>query len=338
MRVIQPGIFTTVQDQGRRGLQQYGVPVSGAMDAYSFRLANKLLGNADDAAALEVTLSGPVLEAEENIAVAVTGGEVPVTINGAPTPMWQTSLLQAGDQLEVGSVTAGARVYIAVAGGFDVPLIMGSRATFARGNIGGIEGRALRSGDKLPLGRTGLLWSELAGRFVPREFQARLPIGVTRVRIVLGPQEDYFTTEALKQLATATYSVGQDSDRMAYRLDGAKLAHCDKADIVSDGIAPGSIQVPGHGLPIVMLADRGTTGGYPKIATVISADLPLLGQMRPGTRLCFEVVTYAEAVEALRQQESVIASQPCLGSNFKKLNVNVNGETFVTDVWQVKEV
>lgn len=335
LQVLDGGILTTVQDLGRDGLQEYGVPVSGAMDSYSLRAANRLVGNAEGAGALEMTMKGAALKATEDMLVAVTGAELPLAINGSPQPSWQTLHLSKGDVLSCGLVKRGARVYLAVSGGVDVPLMMGSRSTFLRGSIGGLLGRPLRAGDVLPVGAAEDR-TQLVGSFIPLGLQPRLPQAVTHVRIVFGPQDDYFTEDAIAKFVSEVFTVTAESDRMGFRLEGGKLTHRDKADIVSDGIAPGSIQVPGHGMPIVMLADRQTTGGYPKIATVISADLPLFGQMKPGDKLCFVAVTYDEAVKLLRQMEDRLASVPMRSIAPRRLRISVSGQLFNVEVREVE--
>ena len=337
LTVLQPGMFTTVQDSGRRGLQQYGVPVSGAMDEYSLRAANSLVSNDGRAAVLEATLMGPTLKCNETAVVAVTGAQAPVTVNGKPVPMWQAILLQSGDVLTVGVTTVGTRVYLAVAGGFDVPIVMGSRATFMRGGIGGVDGRIVRCGDVLPIGTPIAPLADILGNYVPHAKQAKLPRGLTDVRVILGPQDDCFPEDALYIFGRAEYIVSNDSDRMGFRLEGPKLAHRDKADIISDGIAPGSIQVPGHGTPIVMLADRQTTGGYAKIATVISVDLSLMGQMKPQDKLRFVAVSPDEAVRALRAQELVLRSLPHKSISPRRFTIRIGGDSLNTEIREVVE-
>ncbi|KAF0196178.1 MAG: dur [Bacillota bacterium] len=337
LAVILPGMFTTVQDLGRCGLQQYGVPVSGAMDEYSLRAANSLVLNKDTAAVLEATLQGPTLKCNGTVAAAVTGARAPVTVNGLPVPMWQVLLLKCGDVLTVGVTVSGARVYIAVAGGFDVPMVMGSRSTFVRGGIGGVEGRLVRSGDVLPLSTPTAPLADVLGNYVPRAKQCRLPWAVTAIRVILGPQDECFPEDALYIFSRAEYTVTNESDRMGFRLAGPKLVHRDKADIVSDGIAPGSIQVPGHGLPIVMLADRQTTGGYAKIATVISVDLALMGQMKPQDKVRFVAVSPDDAVQALREQESVLRSLPCRSVSARKFRIRIGSESITAEIREVVE-
>jgi biotin-dependent carboxylase-like uncharacterized protein len=299
LRVLEPGLLTTVQDLGRVGWQRFGIPVSGATDPVALRAANVLVGNPQGTAGLEMAMIGPCLEVDaDSVRVAVAGGDTVLTVEPAEggeirriAPLESTTLSR-GDRLRVGAVPGTAVAYLAVAGGFALQPFLGSLSTYVRGGFGGIEGRALRAGDELPLA----LDQAPTGDDVRID---RLDLAPARtVRVVLGPQDDYFTPEALNVFLGSDWLVTRDADRMGLRLDGPALTHSKGANIVSDGIAPGAIQVPGNGLPIVLLADRQTTGGYPKIATVISADLPALGRVTPGARLRFEQVSLEQAEAA----------------------------------------
>ena len=303
IRVLEPGPQTTVQDGGRRGHLRYGIPPSGPVDARSFTLANRLVGNADGAAALEFTLIGPRLRAELPCVLAITGAEAPVTVNDAPAAAWTTLTLGAGDVVKVGPVRAGVRGYVAVAGGIDVPVVLGSRATYLRGRLGGLEGRALRRDDVLRLGAAG----PVRRRAVPAR---AIPDWRTEpvLRVVLGPQNDRFTDEGIAAFLGGSYEVLPQSDRMGARLAGPRIAHARGHDIISDGIAPGAVQVPGDGLPIVLLVDRQSTGGYTKIATVCSFDIPRVGQAKPGQRVRFAAVDVAEAQRLSRAAAAEVAN------------------------------
>ncbi len=298
LRVIAPGLMTTLQDLGRFGYQQLGVPVSGALDPVSLRAANLLVGNEPSTAALEIAFQGPTLAVEADSArVAVVGGTAPLEIldgEGSPPrriPLLQSIRLTRGQILRVGSLSGSKLLYLAVEGGFDVPPVLGSRSTYTRASLGGFHGRALQPGDLLPLAAAQA--AEREERMLPKLDLAP----PSRVRVVLGPQDDFFSPDAIAAFLAATYTVSPASDRMGMRLEGPPVAHAKGFNIVSDGIAPGSIQIPGNGLPIILLADRQSTGGYPKIATVISADLPALGRLLPGARIGFEAVSI-EAAEA----------------------------------------
>jgi biotin-dependent carboxylase-like uncharacterized protein len=304
IRVLEPGPQTTVQDGGRRGQLRYGIPPSGPVDARSFALANRLVGNPDGAAGLEFTLIGPRLRAEAPCVIAVTGADAPVTVNDAPAAAWTTVTLAAGDVVKIGAARAGVRGYVAFGGGVDVPVVLGSRATYLRGRLGGLEGRALRRDDVLRLGATAgpARRRAVATRAIP-DWRPE-PV----LRVVLGPQADRFTDEGIAALLGGSYEVLPQSDRMGARLQGPRIAHARGHDIISDGIAPGAVQVPGDGQPIVLLVDRQTTGGYTKIATVCSFDIPRVGQAKPGQRVRFTAVDVAEAQRLFRAAAADIAN------------------------------
>jgi KipI family sensor histidine kinase inhibitor len=302
LRVIEPGPLTTVQDLGRTGQLRYGVPPSGPMDCESFVLGNRLVGNPDGAAGLECTYMGPRFQVDRPCAIAVTGAPAPVTVNNQPAPRWATIALNAGDTVRIGAPRAGVLSYVAFSGGLDVPLVLGSRSTYVRGRLGGLEGRALRAGDGLRLGEAPL---------PPARAVAEPPsIGgeaETVVRVVLGPQADRFTDEGIRTLLGSAYEMTPQSDRMGARLRGPRIVHARGHDIISDGIAPGSIQVPGDGQPIVLLADRQSTGGYTKVATVCSFDIGRLGQVKPGQRVRFQALALEEAHRTLRARQATLA-------------------------------
>ncbi len=295
--VIKPGMLTTVQDLGRWGYQDSGVPVAGPMDAYSHRLANRLVGNPDNAATLEITLIGPDVEFDGDVRFAIAGADFPARLDGAPVPGHQACAAARGARLSFGIRRRGARAYLAVAGGFAVPLTFGSRSTHLLSAMGPFGGRALAAGDRLPIGQEAAEASLLTGEPLP------LPSGGARVRVMWGPQDDYFTEEARRTLVTTRYEITPQSNRQGYRLRGTPLAHAGSADILSDATPEGSLQVPASGQPILLLADRQTTGGYPKIATVITADLPLAGQLAPGEWIEFAPCTLDEARQALAAME-----------------------------------
>ena len=298
IRILDAGPQTTVQDLGRTGQMRYGIPPSGPVDRFAFVLANRLVGNADTAAALECTLIGPRFEITAAGTIAVTGADMPVTVNGQRVAGWRTIAVKAGDIVKLGPARTGVRSYVGVAGGLDVPLVLGSRSTYLRGRVGGVEGRALRKGDELRL---------FPSRPVkPRHVEPRaIPdyTGEPTVHAVLGPQADRFTAEGLEALFGGRYEVLPQSDRMGSRLRGPRIAHARGHDIVSDGIALGSIQVPGDGQPIVLLVDRQSTGGYTKAATICSCDIWRVGQARPGQSLRFHQIGVDEAHRLLREAD-----------------------------------
>ena len=311
LEVIEGGFLTTVQDAGRFGWGRFGVPPAGPMDPFAFRAANLLVGNPPGAPGLEITLAGPVLRASCECLIAVCGAEFDVWVGSLPVPTWHAVFVRAGYEIRFGQRHSGARAYLAVSGGIALPQFLGSCATYLPGGFGGFEGRALQAGDQLatklqgsprPLGFR--LEDDLAiraGKAWPRSARPRYSPNPT-LRVVMGPQDNHFTSEGLMTFLESEYTVTPSSDRMGYRLSGPLIAHQGRADIVSDGLVTGSVQIPGDGQPIVMMADHQTTGGYTKIATVIRADLPLLAQCLPGGRVHFRAVSIAEAQAALRHQ------------------------------------
>ncbi|HEV8473780.1 MAG TPA: biotin-dependent carboxyltransferase family protein [Methylomirabilota bacterium] len=302
IRVLDGGPQTTVQDAGRAGQMRYGIPPSGPVDRASFVLANRLVGNADGAAALEFTVLGPRLRAERPCVVAVTGADAPITINERPAPAWTTLALAAGDVLRIGAARRGVRGYVAVAGGIDVAPVLGSRATYLRGRLGGLQGRALKRDDTLSAGPA----ASPRPRAVPERARPSCDDDAP-LRVVLGPQAERFSESGVAAFLGSAYEVLPQSDRMGVRLSGPRIAHTLGHDIISDGIALGAVQVPGDGLPIVLLVDRQSTGGYTKIATVCSFDIRRVGQAKPGQRLRFIAVDIAEAHRLRREAESALA-------------------------------
>jgi antagonist of KipI len=304
--VLDGGLQTTVQDLGRYGYQRYGVPVSGALDPYALRVANRLVGNDDRAGGLEITLVGPRLRFLISTVVAVTGADLSPRLDGEPLPMWEPRVVSAGSTISFGDAADGVRAYFAVAGGgIDVPIVLGSRSTHVRSKLGGVAGRAVQAGDRLQAPGDeppGLVTARrIAPDQVPRYGHSHT------LRIVRGPQDGAFTKHGLDTLLSSTYTVTTQSDRIGYRLQGPVIEHATNPDIVSDAVPNGAIQVAGDGMPIVLLADRGTTGGYTKIATVISVDLPGLAQAQAGHTVRFEAVTVDEAHALLRGQEERLA-------------------------------
>lgn len=304
LTVVRPGMLTTVQDLGRWGYQENGVPVAGPMDAYSHRLANQLVGNAPDSAALEVTLVGPELESDAEVICVAAGAAFTLTIDGRPTQMHVPFALERGARLRFGARGRGARATLAVRGGIGVAATFDSRATSIISQIGPFGGRALIAGDVLPVGDAA--WQ---ARVVLPAPALPLPSGGARLRVIPGPHDGMFTSAALDMFFTARYRVTAQSNRMGYRLDGPPLARTVSDEILSEATPLGSIQVPSSGQPILLMADRQTTGGYPKIATVITADMPLAGQLAPGDWMEFAPCTRDAALDALRQQEARLASR-----------------------------
>ncbi|NLY36100.1 MAG: biotin-dependent carboxyltransferase family protein [Tissierellia bacterium] len=289
--ITKAGLLTTIQDRGRWGYQQYGISVAGAMDQFAMNVANLIVGNNKDAAVLECTYSGPEIEFCCDESICLTGADMDPKINGNPVQMWTSLLLRAGDKLTLKGAKNGLRSYIAFSRQLDVSLIMGSKSTYIRGKLGGLHGDKLSAGDEIGLGEKdpNYVGSYLSKEHIPN-YKSH-----ANLRVVMGPQDDCFTEEALWTFLNSTYCISTDADRMGYRLDGPTIQHIEGADIISDGIVMGSIQVPGNGLPIIMMSDRQTTGGYTKIATVITSDLSTLAQMGPGSTVEFSRVSVEES-------------------------------------------
>ncbi len=302
--VVKPGLLTTVQDRGRWGSQSFGVSVSGAMDVYSHRLANALAGNDADAATLEVTIAGPELEFDDARTVAVTGAVFEVTVDDRPIDLRSAVDVSAGSSMRFGRRLRGSRAYVAVAGGIATPSAFGSRATHLPSAMGGLDGRALRSGDRLPLGAPNRTSGPVRRLPISESSAAwTLPDGRATLRVLPGPQLDRFLPAAWEALQSSPYNIAGDSNRMGYRLLGPSLDTGRTLDVISDATPTGALQVPASGQPILLMADRQTTGGYPKIASVISADISVAGQLGPGDTITFVACSAQEALAALIAQE-----------------------------------
>jgi biotin-dependent carboxylase-like uncharacterized protein len=310
LRVIAPGLSTTVQDVGRMGWQRLGIPVSGALDRVALAAANVVVGNSAGTAAFECLYQGPTFEVEADsarIAIAGAGASLEVADGNGGALRRGSALesvaLRRGERAKVLITSQAVSAYLAVEGGLLVPEVLGSRSTYVRARLGGFEGRALKSGDAVPIQPAATARDEQRLRDVPLAPAREL-------RIVLGPQDDHFTPAAIEALLRRPFKIAPTSDRMGLRLVGPRLEHAKGFDIASDGTVTGAIQVPGDGQPIILLADRQTTGGYPKIATVISADLPSLGRSGPGAEVTFRAVSVAEAEAARRALDEAIARWP----------------------------
>lgn len=295
--VIKPGILTTFQDMGRTGYQRYGVPVSGAMDRFALQVANILVGNARDSACLEVTLIGPELEAITSITMAVTGADLEPNINGKLKPMWKSFRMNKGDKLKFGKYQSGVRSYIAIAGGFDSPTIFGSQST------------DIKSGFGSPLDKVakvmGFPTNVKHGIGLPKQFIPTYEKSI-EVAIIEGPHTNYFTNEDIETFYSSTYTVDTNSDRMGYRLSSAKVLSNKGSDIWSDAVPFGGIQLPQNGRPIILMADRQTTGGYPRIGTVITSDLPKIAQLVPRGKIRFYPVSIEEAQKRAIEMEQLL--------------------------------
>lgn len=326
VEVVAPGLFSTIQDLGRRGWQQFGVPVAGVYDSLAARLANCLVGNPPDAALLEITYAGPTLTTDVPLVAAFAGGEVAPSLDGDAVQLWQSFLWEPGQELKVGNLTAGARTYLAIRGGWQVPFVMGSRSTYVRAAIGGLDGRQLKAGDMLPVSPSDTPGPQ---RHLPQAFWP--PVGdKLTLRFVPGPQTDHFEPGAAQELSAYTYTVSQVADRMGVRLQGPPIIPL-QADIISDAIAYGSIQVPSDGQPIIMGPDRQTTGGYPKIGTVIQPDMRLLAQASPGSTIRLQAITVEEAGQAAKTYDLLLQKLSKLADNKIKghrLRVQIGAESY----------
>jgi biotin-dependent carboxylase-like uncharacterized protein len=301
--ILDPGALTTVQDRGRYGQLRFGIPPSGPMDDHACVIANRLVGNTDAAAALECTLSGPRFKAEIPCAMAVTGAEMPVKINGTPAPTWTTLRLAPGDEVRIAMARSGLRGYVAFGGGIALPGVMGSQSTYLRGRMGGLKGRMLKAGDRLALNAADMPAAMRMPAFLLPHYESEI-----EAHVVLGPQSDRFTDRGIAAFLASTYAMLPQSDRMGARLKGERIEHAAGHDIVSDGTALGSIQVPGDGQPIVLLVDRQSTGGYTKIATVCSFDIRRIAQLRPGQSVRFKSVTVEQAHVLLATERAALAA------------------------------
>jgi antagonist of KipI len=340
--ILRTGVLATVQDLGRWDYQRFGMPVSGAMDGFALRAANLLVGNTPGEAAVEIAMGGLTMRAMRETVVAICGADLRARLDGRAAPMWKSFAIRQGQELSWDRPAKGAWAYLAVAGGIDVPSVMGSKSTYLRAKVGGLEGRALAKGDVLvarnqvaPPSLSAPVWAlggvfrntpdtpkqtwgchkegchkEECQRFVGRGLSpTEIPEYSSSVtaRVILGPQQDAFEDEAVRTLCSSEYEVTAQSDRMGYRLKGPPLRHKNSADILSDALTFGSIQVPADGQPILLTADHQTTGGYAKIATVISADLSAVVQLGPGGKLRFEPIDVRQAQDLARQQEQLLA-------------------------------
>lgn len=289
--VINGGILTTIQDSGRYGYQELGIPTSGVMDDYNYRLANILVGNKLDEAVFEMTFFGPTLKFNEDLIIAITGSNMNPKINGELAPMYETIKVKKGDTLQFGKVNEGIRSYLAFGGSIDVPIVNGSKSTHIKTKMGGIEGRALKAKDEINIKKS----KEETMRKIPEKYIPKIS-HCNILRIVLGPQDDFFTEKGIHDLfRSGGYQVTKDFDRMGIRLKGTAIEHKETADIISDGTTFGSIQVPANGQPIILVADRQTTGGYTKIGNVITADLHKLAQMTFLDKVLFQEIKIEEA-------------------------------------------
>lgn len=313
--VINPGLLTTVQDAGRVGYQQFGVSVSGVTDPRAMKIANILVGNDENEAVLECTMMGPQLRFNKANVVAVTGGDLGPTLDGQPVASYAAFVVREGQTLRFTGLRTGCRAYIAFAGGLDIPLVMGSRSTYMKAKIGGLDGRKLEKNDEIGFRAPNPDVLNLVQRRIAPEVTAR---NAYTVRVLMGPQDDRFTQAGIDTFLGETYTVTNEFDRMGCRMDGPEIEHKNGGDIISDGIAFGAIQIPTAGKPIIMLADRQTTGGYTKIANVITADFRIIGQLKGGDRVRFVKTTIEAAQDALLTEREALRALKTMAGHAKK--------------------
>jgi antagonist of KipI len=308
IQVIAPGLFTTVQDLGREGFGPMGVSSSGAADAVSLRMGNRLVGNAEGAAGLEMTLLGGTFEFPDGAVLALTGSDFGATLDGKPVELWTALEAKPGQTLKLGPTQTGARCYLCVRGGIEVKAFLGSASTHILSGLGGFEGRALRKGDVMKIGAaSGSARKRRVSARALKEMQPRKVLHVTP-----GPQEDWFPEASRRVFYESTYRVAEETNRMGIRLQGASVAKAAEGELTSEGVSLGAVQVPEGGLPIILFVEQQTTGGYPKIANVISADFHSLGQLRPRDEIRFERVEYHTARALRIDQEKLLASEELL--------------------------
>ena len=314
IRILKGGMLTTVQDLGRTGYQSQGFSVAGVMDVRSFKIANLLLDDPENEAVLEITLIGPTLEFTSATIIAITGGDFGPTVNGEPVPMYTALYINKGDILKFGSARTGSRGYIAFSSYLEIPVVMGSRCTNMKSSLGGFKGRKLMAGDYINF--------RIKRRYLPFFLSRKLNLNEfdqmsAELRVVMGPQDDKFSKQGIETFLNSEYTVTSDFDRMGCRLEGPFIASKDGSDIISDGISFGSVQVPSHGKPIILLSDRQTTGGYAKIATVASVDIPKLVQRKTDHKIRFRAITVQEAqklyLDEVKELDAMrrLIHQPC---------------------------
>lgn len=300
LEVIDLGGFATIQDSGRKGWRGFGVPVSGPMDGFAFQAANALAGNPDGCAVIEIGLGDVTLQARQDCVIAITGAGYELSIYIWEFPFWGSFYVRAGWKIRLNKTDEGMWAYLAVHGGIQTEPVLGSRSTYVRGAFGGWKGRQLQVGDVIMTKSVPHSSYELAARILPEEARPEYDDHPS-LDVIMGPQTDYFTNESIETFLSSEYSISLTSDRMGYRLEGPPLTHRSKTELISEGMTFGAIQVPSNGQPIVMMADCPTTGGYPKIGTVASADLPLLAQCVPNkSRIRFRETTVEKAQEKYR--------------------------------------
>lgn len=319
LNIIKPGLLTSIQDLGRYGFQKFGVIASGVMDPLAHRIADLLVGNAENVPTLEITLVGPAILFEEDSLISLCGGDLSPTIDGLPVRMWRAIFVRKGSKLQFGALRNGCRVYLSIAGGFNVTAVMGSKSTYLRAEIGGFHGRALKAGDRLEANAMTSLSQKIMQSLTPnanetfndRSWSITSTIspflsGESTIQVMPGRQFHLFNEESKRNLFAESFKVSPQSDRMGYRLQGSNLSLSEPMELISEAVTFGSIQVPPDGNPIILLADRQTTGGYPKIGQIATVDLSLIAQAKPGDSISFTKITTEEAQRLYVSQENNI--------------------------------
>jgi antagonist of KipI len=314
--IKKPGLLTSFHDLGRYGYQQYGVIASGSMDQAAHRISNIIVGNDENEATMEITLSGPTLEFNGDALISICGADLSPSINGKIVKPWRPVYVEKGSILTFGKCKHGCRSYLAVAGGYDIPDIMGSTSTYLRAGIGGWNGRALQAEDQIHLKAPGVLAGRIKAAITKQSSQAFIEADWTvagnalpkyrinpEIRVTKGREYDLFDNFSIYEFLHSRFKITSHSDRMGYRLEGSKLTLKESSELISEPVRFGTIQVPAEGNPIVLLADRQTTGGYPKIAEIASVDLPLVAQSKPGEHLSFRLISLAEAQTLFLEHE-----------------------------------
>ncbi len=348
IKVIIGGLLTTIQDFGRFAFQSYGVPVSGAMDTLAMQLANYLTFNNRNEAVLEITLLGPTFEFQCDAIFAITGADLSASLDGAIVQLYQTNFAKKGEVLSFGSIVKGARAYLSFKGGFEISEVMGSKSTYTKALIGGYEGRKLNTGDELILSLRKPNFDNFEFRQI-NSFQAKNYFDENEIRVLEGPEERSFKIDSINDFYNEKFTISNQCDRMGIRIDGKKIEHVASPDIISSGVNLGTIQVAGNGSPIIMMADRQTTGGYTRIANVISVDIPILAQKKPGDIIHFQKVKIEEAQELYKLRESHLenlfndrldldfSNANNFSSNNKNFRLKINQEIFIVCVEEVLE-
>ena len=327
VKVLHPGLLTTIQDLGRYGSQRYGVIVGGAMDSYSLRVANLLVGNEEGEGALEITLFGTTLLFEKERLIAITGGDLLATIDGEHAPMWRPILVKKGSVLRFKSAVKGCRAYLSFAGGIAIPEVMGSKSTYLRAGIGGFQGRALHKGDTFQCGKMNKLGQLFTDKLKMMNGHFKWSVNYNllinlqqtqKIRVLKGTEFKRFDEKAQQTLFNEPYILTTHADRMGSRLEGPSLSLDEEFELLSEGVTYGTIQIPPNGQPIILMADRQTTGGYPKIGQIISADLPSLAQLQPGAVIHFKEISQEGAETELFKIERII-NKIKISINFKAM-------------------